>query len=151
MVRPKRDPIAVRKSRTVSSEKPKVTLTCEQCRQRKTRCDKSYPCAACQRSHLDCTLVHRHRLPRGRLGIDNLKDANLKDRVARLEEFLTDLQSSGQLKAVEQPERLEQKASHCPKLRMRFVAQCTCRPPQCSSAMTNVRTLRGLIILSGPH
>ena len=120
MLRPKHDSIAVRKARTVPKEKQKVTLTCEQCRQRKTRCDKSYPCAACQRSHLDCTLVHRHRLPRGRVGIDNPKDANLRDRVARLEKFLTDLQSSGHLKAAEQPDRSKQKASHCPTL-------CICR------------------------
>ena len=151
MLRPQRDSIAVRKARTVPLEKQKVTLTCEQCRQRKTRCDKSYPCAACQRSNLDCTLVHRHRLPRGRVGIDNSKDAGLKDRVARLEGLLTDLQSSGHLRAAEQPERLKQKANHCPKLRRRLVAKRTCRPLQCSLEMTNVWTMRGLTIPSGPH
>ena len=150
MFRPKHDSIAVRKARTVPSEKQKVTLTCEQCRQRKTRCDKSYPCAACQRSHLDCTLVHRHRLPRGRVGIDNPKDANLKDRVARLEKVLIDLQLNGHLRVAEQPECSKQKAIPYPTLCVRLVAERTYRSPQCSLKMTNVWTMRGLTIPSGP-
>lgn len=108
MLRPERDSNGVRKARITSS---KVTLTCEQCRQRKIRCDKAYPCGTCQRSHIECTLVHRQRLPRGRVGTDNPKDAGLKDRVARLENLIADLQSSRHSGAA-QSEPLKQKASH---------------------------------------
>ncbi|CAD6568028.1 MAG: hypothetical protein ASARMPRED_001388 [Alectoria sarmentosa] len=66
----------MQKARIASSEKQKVTLSCEQCRQ-----------------HLECTLVHRHRLARGRAGTDKTKDADLKDRVAKLENILIDWQS----------------------------------------------------------
>ena len=63
MLRPERDSAVVRKARNAPSEKQKVVLSCEQCRQRKTRCDKSNPCGACQRSHLECHVVRRCRLP----------------------------------------------------------------------------------------
>ena len=37
--------------------------------------------------------MHRHRLARGRAGTDKTKDADLKDRVAKLENILIDWQS----------------------------------------------------------
>lgn len=91
----------MQKARIASSEKQKVTLSCEQCRQRKTRCDKTHPCASCKRSDLECTLVHRHRLARGRAGTDKTKDADLKDRVAKLENILVDWQSNKDSRTVQ--------------------------------------------------
>lgn len=63
MLRPERNSSVAGRARAPPAEKRKVTLSCEQCRQRKTRCDKQYPCAACQRSHLECHVVRRCRLP----------------------------------------------------------------------------------------
>ncbi|KAM0805138.1 hypothetical protein BDR22DRAFT_817622 [Usnea florida] len=56
--------------------------------------------------------VRRHRLPRGRAGIDVAKDTDLKDRVAKLENILIELQSSGDSRAA-QAKRVEQNA-HTP-------------------------------------
>lgn len=77
------------KSRASPRESQAVKLSCEQCQQRKTRCDKEHPCGTCQRVGLKCTLVQRRRLPRGRTGIGIGKDGDLKDRVARLESLLS--------------------------------------------------------------
>jgi len=65
---------------------PPTQLTCEQCKKRKKRCDKSVPCGACVQASLECTAVQRHRLPRGRSGKKALLGAEvLRERVARLE------------------------------------------------------------------
>ncbi|CAI7644401.1 unnamed protein product [Penicillium glandicola] len=73
------------------SSAPRVRLTCEACRQRKVKCDKSSPCTSCQRLGIVCVPVERARLPRGRtrkperiLG----SDKELSERVARLEKLL---------------------------------------------------------------
>lgn len=68
--------------------KQKVKLSCERCQQRKVKCDKDSPCGACRRAGLDCTAVHRQRLPRGRNVKRTGKETDLKDRVARLEKLL---------------------------------------------------------------
>ena len=63
ILRPDRDSAVVRKARNTPSEKQMVTLSCEECRHRKTRCDKSYPCGTCQRFNLECHAVRRCRFP----------------------------------------------------------------------------------------
>lgn len=68
------------------SEKPKVTLSCLQCQQRKRKCDKSSPCGACTQSGIDCTPILRARKPRGRHVVG--KDTDLKQRISRLETLL---------------------------------------------------------------
>ena len=68
------------------SERPKVTLTCVQCRQRKRKCDKKSPCSACIQAGSECTAVKRARLPRGRHATQN--DSDLRQRVSRLERLL---------------------------------------------------------------
>jgi hypothetical protein len=66
----------------------KPRLSCEQCRRRKTRCDKDTPCSACKISGLRCEVVQRARLPRGRSGKVRSKNAMLETRVARIEKLL---------------------------------------------------------------
>ncbi|RAK97723.1 Zn(II)2Cys6 transcription factor [Aspergillus ibericus CBS 121593] len=80
--------------------KPKVRLSCETCRQRKVKCDKLDPCTNCQRLGARCVPVERARLPRGRSGRlaterPGDQDANLKDRVSKLESILRDLARGG--------------------------------------------------------
>ncbi|PYH45062.1 Zn(II)2Cys6 transcription factor [Aspergillus saccharolyticus JOP 1030-1] len=78
-------------------QKPKVRLSCETCRQRKVKCDKLDPCTNCQRLGTRCVPVERARLPRGRSGRQAPElssydpDANLKDRVAKLEGIIRNL------------------------------------------------------------
>lgn len=70
---------------------PRVRLTCEACRQRKTKCDKSNPCSGCQRLGLVCVSVERARLPRGRTQKTAGRvgsDKDLSERVVRLEKLL---------------------------------------------------------------
>ncbi|KAJ5383764.1 hypothetical protein N7517_001675 [Penicillium concentricum] len=73
------------------SSAPRVRLTCEACRQRKVKCDKSSPCTSCQRLGLVCIPVERARLPRGRTRKPERivgSDKELSERVARLEKLL---------------------------------------------------------------
>ncbi|PYH89157.1 hypothetical protein BO71DRAFT_444765 [Aspergillus ellipticus CBS 707.79] len=82
------------------SAKPKVRLSCEACRQRKVKCDKSNPCTNCQRLGTRCVPVERARLPRGRSGrlaTERSTDTgvNLKDRVSKLESVIRDLARGG--------------------------------------------------------
>ncbi|KAJ5835730.1 Transcription factor [Penicillium robsamsonii] len=73
------------------SSAPRVRLTCEACRQRKVKCDKSSPCTSCQRLGLVCVPVERARLPRGRTRKSERivgSDKELSERVARLEKLL---------------------------------------------------------------
>ncbi|RAL16344.1 Zn(II)2Cys6 transcription factor [Aspergillus homomorphus CBS 101889] len=83
------------------SLKPTVRLSCETCRQRKVKCDKLNPCTNCQRLGTRCVPVERARLPRGRSGrlaserSNHDPDANLRDRVAKLEGIIRDLARSG--------------------------------------------------------
>jgi hypothetical protein len=66
-----------------------VRLSCEQCRRRKTKCDKEAPCSACQNAGFSCNTVQRARLPRGRSALHRSKA--LDTRVARLEELVRQL------------------------------------------------------------
>jgi hypothetical protein len=81
--------------------RPVVRLSCEMCRQRKTRCDRQAPCSSCLRLGVPCSPVERPRLPRGRhrpeanegstyvqspiLGSHSTREADLQSRVAQLE------------------------------------------------------------------
>jgi hypothetical protein len=73
-------------SAPIMDSKPR--LSCEQCRRRKTRCNKEMPCSSCKTSGLRCEFVLRARLPRGRSGKIRSKNAMLESRVARIEELL---------------------------------------------------------------
>lgn len=70
-----------------------VQLTCEQCKQRKTKCDKGSPCSACRAGDLTCTPVQRARLPRGKTGKGRSKNAALESKVARLESLVGRLET----------------------------------------------------------
>lgn len=62
-------------------------LNCKQCHNRKLRCDKQNPCSACRRAGIQCDLVQRARLPRGRSG-KTKGTAALESRVVRLEALI---------------------------------------------------------------
>lgn len=62
-----------------------TSLSCISCRQRKVKCDKAQPCAACQRSKVDCVFPPRLRLPRGRQGGSRARNVEITRRLNRLE------------------------------------------------------------------
>jgi hypothetical protein len=65
-------------------------LSCEACRDRKTRCDKMSPCSNCMSLGLICKPVHRLRLPRGRHVRDSSGvKGDLKRRIQRLEALVS--------------------------------------------------------------
>lgn len=85
------DPVGQAGTTHSRSSAPRVRLTCEACRQRKVKCDKSSPCTSCQRLGLVCVPVERARLPRGRTRKPERivgSDKELSERVARLEKLL---------------------------------------------------------------
>lgn len=61
------------------------SLSCTSCRQRKIKCDKTQPCTGCRRSNIDCVFPPNLRLPRGRQGGSRARNAELTDRINRLE------------------------------------------------------------------
>jgi hypothetical protein len=68
---------------------PAPRLACEQCKRRKTRCNKGSPCSACKNAGLHCHTVQRARLPRGKSGkTRSQQNRVLEDRVVRLENLL---------------------------------------------------------------
>ncbi|RAO71190.1 uncharacterized protein BHQ10_007202 [Talaromyces amestolkiae] len=67
-----------------------VKLSCDECRQRKTKCDKGSPCSACKHAGTNCTTVQRARHPRGRSG-NTKKKTVLETRVAQLEDLVKQL------------------------------------------------------------
>ena len=67
-----------------------VRLSCDECRQRKTKCDKGSPCSACKHAGTNCTTVQRARHPRGRSG-NTKKKTVLESRVAQLEDLVKQL------------------------------------------------------------
>lgn len=67
-----------------------VKLSCDECRQRKTKCDKGSPCSACKHAGTNCTTVQRARHPRGRSG-NTKKRTVLETRVAQLEDLVKQL------------------------------------------------------------
>ncbi|KAF2814508.1 uncharacterized protein BDZ99DRAFT_471927 [Mytilinidion resinicola] len=66
---------------------PTTKLSCEQCRQRKVKCDKTLPCGPCQKTKLECTAVQHKRQRRPR------KDA-LNNRILRLEDMVRQLEAT---------------------------------------------------------
>ncbi|KAH9224996.1 hypothetical protein DL95DRAFT_351088 [Leptodontidium sp. 2 PMI_412] len=72
-----------------TSHVPAVRLSCEQCKRRKTKCDKQAPCTACKNAGIKCNTVQRARKPRGRTA--QQKGGEIDSRVARLEELVRQL------------------------------------------------------------
>ena len=71
-------------------------LSCKQCHIRKSKCDKQNPCSACRKAGIQCHVVQRARLPRGRSG--RTKDTTaLESRVIRLEALVHQYRSSSPL------------------------------------------------------
>ncbi|OTB09417.1 hypothetical protein M426DRAFT_315974 [Hypoxylon sp. CI-4A] len=71
-------------------------LSCELCRRRKIKCDKSTPCSNCVKSEVECVPISRKRLPRGRHAnprssvVTNEGD-ELRDRIRRLEALVSNI------------------------------------------------------------
>lgn len=63
-------------------------LSCTNCRQRKVKCDKVYPCQHCQRSNLTCLFPERARQPRKRRDGPKASQDELLDRLRRMEELI---------------------------------------------------------------
>ncbi|RDW89192.1 hypothetical protein BP6252_01224 [Coleophoma cylindrospora] len=59
-------------------------LSCKRCRQRKIKCDRGTPCATCRRFGMECAYPPRVRTRR-----DPRKHQELLDRIARLENLVT--------------------------------------------------------------
>ena len=72
----------------------KDRLSCKLCQRRKVSCDKGDPCATCKRAGIKCEVAVRQRLPRGRNGGRKRTDAELKQRIGRLESLVTSLTSA---------------------------------------------------------
>lgn len=69
-------------------------LSCEQCKRRKTKCDKTSPqCSACKLANISCHPVQRSRLPRGRTGNVKHKNVALADKIVRLESLVGRLEA----------------------------------------------------------
>ena len=88
-------------TKSVKSGPVKSRLTCELCQRRKVRCDKGNPCSTCQRAAVKCEAIDRQRLPRGRNGGRRKGDTDLKARVARLENLVSNL--GGSIEADDNP------------------------------------------------
>ncbi len=71
-------------------------LSCTSCRQRKIKCDKSHPCEPCLRSGIECVSpTRRVRAPHGKPEASEARDAELLQRISRLEELLANQGASG--------------------------------------------------------
>ncbi|KAH7409655.1 hypothetical protein BKA64DRAFT_404214 [Cadophora sp. MPI-SDFR-AT-0126] len=73
---------------------PAVRLSCEECKRRKTKCDKLVPCTACKNAGIKCNTVQRARRPRGRTA--QHKGGEIDTRVARLEDLVKQLKAQVQ-------------------------------------------------------
>ncbi|GAB7363440.1 hypothetical protein MBLNU230_g3714t1 [Neophaeotheca triangularis] len=60
-----------------------IRLACQACQRRKIKCDRTFPCGQCQRSHLTCESSSRKQ--RARKVNRQAVDSHLKDRIAKLE------------------------------------------------------------------
>ncbi|KAH6625535.1 hypothetical protein C7974DRAFT_202685 [Boeremia exigua] len=67
---------------------PAPRLACQQCKQRKLRCDKGSPCNACRNAGLVCQVVQRARLPRGKSGKKQTQKQSLESRLKQLETYI---------------------------------------------------------------
>jgi hypothetical protein len=67
---------------------PPPRLACQQCKQRKIRCDKGAPCSACKNAGRNCHTVQRARLPRGKSAKARSQNKMLETRLSRIEDLL---------------------------------------------------------------
>ncbi|KAH0263023.1 hypothetical protein KCU91_g13006, partial [Aureobasidium melanogenum] len=59
--------------------------SCVTCRKRKVKCDKLHPCSNCARAHIECVFPTPGRAPRKPRKVSDSRDADLLDRLRRLE------------------------------------------------------------------
>ncbi|XMA08950.1 hypothetical protein WAI453_001741 [Rhynchosporium graminicola] len=79
-----------------SPSAPAVRLSCEECKRRKTKCNKQVPCTACKSAGIKCNTVQRARKPRGRIAQNKSSHGEIDTRVARLEDLVRQLKSQVQ-------------------------------------------------------
>lgn len=63
--------------------------TCDNCRRRKVKCDRTQPCSRCRDSGVPCISSKISNLPRGRNGGRRKANIELNARVAKLENLLS--------------------------------------------------------------
>ncbi|TIA46967.1 hypothetical protein D6C83_05244 [Aureobasidium pullulans] len=81
------------KQSTTPTASGAVPLSCTLCRKRKIKCDKQNPCSNCVTAQKECVPVVRARLPRGRNGGRKGINAELRNRINRLEGLVQSLNS----------------------------------------------------------
>ena len=84
-------PVAMEASKPTKDTSSKSQPSCELCQRRKVRCDKGNPCSTCRRAGVKCEVSTRQRLPRGRNGGRRKGDTDLKARIAKLENLVSNL------------------------------------------------------------
>ena len=84
-------------SPSVGTQRPRRAqskpLSCSKCRQRKVKCDKSYPCNACRRSGIDCVYPVRHQRFVGGKSKSRVRNTEVVHRLSRLESLLSEYES----------------------------------------------------------
>ncbi|KAE9365828.1 hypothetical protein N431DRAFT_562537 [Stipitochalara longipes BDJ] len=74
---------------TIRTAPTRNPLSCVSCRQRKIRCERVHPCDQCVKSGIDCVFpTRRVRAPKAHKGSAQARDAELLNRIKRLEEML---------------------------------------------------------------
>ena len=88
--------VAIQRPRQAQS-KP---LSCSKCRQRKVKCDKSYPCNVCQRSGIDCVYPVRQERFVGGKSRPRVRNTEVVHRLSRLERLLIKYESDAKVKNI---------------------------------------------------
>ncbi|KAK4579941.1 hypothetical protein LTR86_000142 [Recurvomyces mirabilis] len=66
-----------------------IRLACQACQRKKIKCDRTFPCAQCARSNLQC--VASSRKPRARHAGKRAVDSELRNRISKLESLVESL------------------------------------------------------------
>lgn len=111
-----------------TSTKPSQ-LSCTNCRHRKVKCDKTSPCSACRRSHIECVFPTRPFKPRGRQGGSRARNVEITKRLNRLEGLMSRLGGEGAANALlyqaekhdepslsDRPQRIRQGSNDSPNI-----------------------------------
>lgn len=73
-------------------------LSCSKCRQRKVKCDKSYPCNGCRRSGINCVYPVRQERFVGGKSKPRVRNTEVVHRLSRLESLLSKYESDAKVK-----------------------------------------------------
>lgn len=79
-------------SNTLTSTRKTNQPSCNLCRRRKVKCNRTDPCSNCVRAGEVCVSFAPSGVPRGRQGGRRKHDRKLLDRVAKLESLVNDIE-----------------------------------------------------------